>query len=187
MVNCNFNPFPALKTSRLKLRKITKKDVNEIFFLRSDARVLKYLDRDPAKSKMDSSNFIKSINDAENHGEGITWGIAIHDNPLLIGTIGFWRIQKEHYRAEIGYVLHPDWVGSGIISEAIRVVINFGFDKMMLHSIEANVNPQNIASIRLLEKHNFKREGYFKENFFYKGKFLDTSTYSLLSSEFEKL
>ncbi len=57
---------------------------------------------------------------------------------------------------------------------------------MNLHSIEANVNPGNTASIKLLEKNNFTREAYFKENYFYDGKFLDTAIYSLLATELNK-
>ncbi|MGE5859464.1 MAG: GNAT family N-acetyltransferase, partial [Ignavibacteria bacterium] len=64
--------------------------------------------------------------------------------------------------------------------------LNYGFKVMNLHSIEANVNPDNKASIRLLERNNFTREAYFKENYFYNGKFLDSAIYSLLISEFKK-
>jgi ribosomal-protein-alanine N-acetyltransferase len=65
--------------------------------------------------------------------------------------------------------------------EAVSEVIKYGFTVMRLHSIEANVNPDNKASIKLLEKNCFAREAYFKENYFYNGKFLDTVIYSLLA------
>jgi ribosomal-protein-alanine N-acetyltransferase len=54
---------------------------------------------------------------------------------------------------------------------------------MKLHSIEANVNPNNLSSIKLLERNNFIREGYFKENYFFNGKFSDSAIYSLISPE----
>ena len=101
--------------------------------------------------------------------------------PKLIGTIGFWQIDKENYRAEIGYLLHPDQQGNGLMQEAIETVLQYGFQTMKLHSVEANVNPANIASIKLLEKKKFNKEAFFKENYYYNGKFLDTSVYSLLS------
>ena len=69
------------------------------------------------------------------------------------------------------------------MQEPITVVLEYGFNVMKLHSVEALVNPNNIASIRLLEKNGFIREAYFKENYFYNGRFLDTAVYSLLTSE----
>ncbi|MDQ6787925.1 MAG: GNAT family N-acetyltransferase, partial [Acidobacteriota bacterium] len=99
----------------------------------------------------------------------------------MIGTINFWKIKKENYRAEIGYMLDADYHGRGIMNEAIRAVLRFGFGEMNLHSVEANVNPDNAASIRLLEKNGFVREAYFKENYFFGGKFLDSAIYSLLA------
>ena len=186
MLNLSFKPFPLIETERLRLRKISRKDVNEIFFLRSDKRVLHYLDKAPAKTKKDAYDFIKIVHDAEKNVDGITWGITLKNIEKIIGTIGFWRMQKEHYRAEIGYILHPDYWGKGITQEAITVVIKYGFEVMKLHSIEANVNPDNAASIRLLEKNGFVREAYFKENYYFDGKFLDSAIYSLIISDYEK-
>jgi ribosomal-protein-alanine N-acetyltransferase len=186
MLNINFNPFPLITTTRLQLKQVNKSDVNEILFLRSDNRVMKYLDRVPAKTIYDAYEFIKKINLQEKNNESITWAITIKDIDKLIGTICLWNILKEHYRAEIGYVLHPDYWGKGIMQEAFSEVINFGFRIMKLHSIEAIVNPANEASIKLLEKNNFTREAYFKENYYYDGKFLDSAVYSLLTTEHER-
>jgi ribosomal-protein-alanine N-acetyltransferase len=101
----------------------------------------------------------------------------------LIGTLCFWQIQKQHYRAEIGYMLQPSLQGKGYISEALRAVINYGFSVMELHSVEANVNPSNEKSIRLLERHGFVREAYFRENYFYDGQFLDSAVNSFVKRE----
>jgi ribosomal-protein-alanine N-acetyltransferase len=100
-----------------------------------------------------------------------------------MGTIGFWRIQKEHYRAEIGYLLHPSWQGKGIMREALKAVLDYGFQAMKLHSVEAHVNPSNASSIGLLEKCGFVREAYYRENYFYNGQFMDSAVYSLLAPE----
>ena len=113
--------------------------------------------------------------------EAITWGIFRKEGSSLLGTIGFWRIQKEHYRAEIGYLLHPTLQGQGLMQEAVKAVLQYGFETMQLHSVEANVNPANAASIKLLERSGFLREAHFKENYFYNGRFLDSLIYSLLA------
>ncbi len=186
MLIINFDPFPVINTERLLLRRISQNHINEIFFLRSDVKIMKYMDKIPAKTINDASDFIQKITEQEKNNEAITWAITIKGETKLIGTICFWKILKEHYRAEIGYQLHPEHWGKGIMQEAITEVLNYGFKIMNLHSIEANVNPGNKASIRLLEKNNFTREAYFKENYFYDEKFLDTAIYSLLASELNK-
>jgi ribosomal-protein-alanine N-acetyltransferase len=119
--------------------------------------------------------------DSLQKNEGITWGIALKNHNVLIGTIGYWKIVKEHYRAEIGYLLHPEYQGKGLMQEAMSAVIDYGFNTMQLHSLEANVNPGNADSIKLLEKNNFLREAWFRENYFYNGKFIDSFIYSLLT------
>ncbi len=99
----------------------------------------------------------------------------------LIGTIGFWRLEKEHFRAEIGYMLHPAHQRKGITKEAIRKVLDYGFTTLNLHSVEANTNVENTASQKLVESLGFVQEAHFRENYYYKGKFLDSAIYCLLS------
>lgn len=181
MLTLNFNPFPVLSTERLLLRNVEQKDVREVFFLRSDEKVLEYLDRPKARSMEEAYAWIQKISEIQNNNEGINWAITMKDAETLIGTICFWNITKEHYRAEIGYSLHPQWQGKGIMQEAMNEVITYGFQNMKLHSIEANVNPKNASSIRLLERNNFVKEAHFRENYYYNGKFLDSAIYSLLA------
>lgn len=181
MLELNFTPFPLLSTNRLHLRRITNEDAEEIFFQRSDKRMLRYLDRNPIRSIDEAKQWIKMIDNGINNDEYIAWGITLKNEPKLIGTITFWNLQKEHYRAEIGYALHPDYQGRGIMQEAIDTVLDFGFKNMKLHSVEANVNPANAASIKLLERNKFVREAYHRENYYYNGRFLDSAIYSLLS------
>jgi ribosomal-protein-alanine N-acetyltransferase len=110
------------------------------------------------------------------------WCITLLDKPeTLIGTIGHWRLMKQHYRAEVGYMLHPDHWNKGIMKEALLAVIDYGFKDMKLHSIEAHINPANASSAALLERCGFIREAYFKEDFFFKGAFIDSAIYSLLA------
>jgi ribosomal-protein-alanine N-acetyltransferase len=183
MLTLNFNPFPNLFTERLILRQINNEDAEEIFFLRSDKQVLQFLDRDPATSIDDAIQWIKMINEAISNNEYIAWAIALKNDVKLIGTISYWNIKKEHYRAEIGYALFPLFQAKGLMQEAMTVVLDYGFKIMNLHSVEANVNPDNASSIKLLERNNFFREAYHKENYYYNGKFLDSAIYSLLTTE----
>jgi len=183
MLNPQFNPFPVLYTERLMLRQIVLEDSKEIFALRSNKEAMRFLDRPMAQSERDAVALIEKIEKDLIANDGITWGICLRNDSRLIGTIGFWRILKEHYRAEIGYMLFPERHGKGLMQEAIQVSIQYAFEKLQLHSIEANVNPNNMASIKLLEKNHFAREAYFRENYYFNGKFLDSAIYSLVKSD----
>lgn len=183
MLEFNFSPFPVLTTKRLLLRELTLNDAPELFFLRSDETVLKYVGREPAKSVEEVYNFIEMIRRAVNNNESIFWAIAWADEPdKLIGSICFWQLQPENYRAEIGYNLHPDHWGKGIITEAIETVLQYGFENMNLHSIEARTHPGNTGSTRSLEKNGFVKEGQLREDFYFNGQFHDTLIYSKLKS-----
>jgi ribosomal-protein-alanine N-acetyltransferase len=127
---------------------------------------------------------INKINGLVATNEGINFGITIKNSDELIGTIGLFNFKKEHHRCEIGYLLNPAFHRQGIMNEAIKEVLRFGFEKLQLHSIEAVIDPKNIASVSILEKNNFVKEAYFKEDFYYEGKFLDSEIYSLLTSSY---
>ncbi|MGH2552749.1 MAG: GNAT family N-acetyltransferase [Chitinophagaceae bacterium] len=181
MLKPDFNPFPELITERLRLRRITMEDAPEIYFLRSDPSVLKYLGKEPATSIKEAEEFIKNINEGIENNNAIIWAIVLAEYPSkVIGTICYWRMLKEHYRAELGYVLNPEYWGKGIMKEAIRKVLEYGFATLEIHSVEARINPGNIASSAVLEATGFIREAYYKEDYFYKGKFEDTAVYSRL-------
>lgn len=180
MLQVNFSPFPVFRTKRLILRKIEHSDVNEVFFLRSDPDTIKYIDKAPAASVKDATAHIDRIEDLRIKNEAINWGISLKEDDKMIGNILIWNIKKEHYRAELGYVLHPAFHRKGIMKEALETVMAYGFNTLKLHSMEAIINPGNDASARLLETSGFVKEACFKENYFFNGKFLDTAIYSKL-------
>lgn len=181
MLTLTFSPFPQLQTERLILKRLTPEDAPSLFEMRSNPEVMKYIDRPLAKTVDDATALIQVISDLLEKNEAITWGIFLNNDACIRGTIGFWRIEKENHRAEIGYLLHPMLQGKGFMQEAIESVIDFGFETMRLHSIEANVKPENKASEKLLLRNGFVQEGYFKENYFFDGAFRDTVVYSLLA------
>jgi [ribosomal protein S5]-alanine N-acetyltransferase len=181
MLTINFSPFPILETNKLLLRKITTDDVNEILQLRSNPETMKYIPRPLAKTKENALEHISMIEDKIVNNEGINWAITLKGNPKLIGIIGHYRIKPEHYRAEIGYMLLPEVHGQGIITEAIQEVVNYGFNVMHLHSIEAIIDPENSASEKVLQKNGFVKEAHLLENEYYEGRFLDTVIYSKLN------
>jgi len=181
MLHFNFTPFPIIETERLVLRQITNDDVNEIFELRSNPETMKYIPRPLAKTTEDALEHIATIEDKIILNEGINWGITLKGNERLLGMIGFYRMQPENFRSEIGYMLLPEFHGKGIITEAVKRLITYGFNDLKLHSIEAVIDPENFASEKVLQKCNFIKEAHLKESQFYEGKFLDKVIYSLLN------
>ncbi|MFV8466573.1 GNAT family N-acetyltransferase [Flavobacterium sp. LB1P62] len=181
MLTINFNPFPNLETERLLLRRVDANDVNEIFALRSNPETMKYIPRPLVKTTEDALEHIAMIDAKIETNEGINWAITLKDDPKLIGLIGHYRIKPEHFRAEIGYMLLPEFNGKGIIPEAVKEAIRYGFEVMQLHSIEALIDPENFGSEKVLQKSGFIKEAHLKENEFYDGRFLDTVIYSILN------
>lgn len=181
-----FETFPKLESSRLKFTQITLKDAESLFLLRTDNDVMKYMDIASMNSVSDSKNLITSTEESFMLENGIYWGVIEKSTNKFIGYFAFWRLDKEHCRGEIGYALHPDSWGQGYMNETISTLVKFGFKKLNLHSIEANVNPKNLNSIKLLEKVGFKKEAYFRENYLFNKKFIDSIIFSLLESDLAK-
>ncbi|MDD2674730.1 MAG: GNAT family N-acetyltransferase [Flavobacterium sp.] len=181
MLTINFSPFPNLETERLLLRRVDANDINEIFALRSNPETMKYIPRPLVKTDEDALEHIAMIDSKIDSNEGINWAITLKDNPKLIGVIGHYRIKPENYRAELGYMLLPEYHGKGIVSEAVKEVVKYGFQMMKLNSLEAIIDPENHASAKVLEKNGFVKEAHLKEYEFYEGRFLDTVIYSILN------
>ena len=149
----DFILFPKLKTDRLVLRELNFNDIQAIFELRSSKEINKLITRETPKNIKDAENFIKVCHSEFKKENRIFW--AMEFNNKLIGTIVFHRISIDNNYAEIGYELNPKYQQKGFMSEAMKNVLEFGIDKMKLKTIEAFTHKNNIASIALLEKHNF--------------------------------
>jgi ribosomal-protein-alanine N-acetyltransferase len=182
MLEVNFDPFPIIETERLLLRRMTMDDAHDFFSLRSNVNAMKHICKPLQTSIEEAREKISQIDEMIDSNSGIGWGIMFKDQTTIIGNLSFHKIEKTHYRAEIGYILHPDYWRQGIVNEAVKAIIDFGFNELKFHSIEAHIDPTNIGSEKILKKNNFINEAYFKENYFYNGQFLDTAVYSLVNS-----
>ncbi|MFZ1320878.1 MAG: GNAT family N-acetyltransferase [Ignavibacteria bacterium] len=177
-----FNEFPDIETNNLILREFNPEDTSVLFQNYSDKDVMKYFGRELFNDISEAETKIENTNMDFKNKIGIRWAVCHKsDDKQMLGSCGFWRILKDHLRAEIGYELSKDFWGKGIMTEALQAIIEFGFFKMNLHTIEANIDPDNIGSVKILEKLGFVREGYFKDSYLFKGKFTDTASYSLIN------
>ncbi|MBL7739983.1 MAG: GNAT family N-acetyltransferase [Chitinophagaceae bacterium] len=146
------------------MRQLTAEDEPAIFTLRSNEAVNKYLDRIKARSLEDARRFINKVNNSIRNNEAIFWGICPATETTIIGTACLWNIDIQNEKAEIGYELLPAWQGKGLMQEALSVIIDFGFAYMHLRAIVAMADQQNERSVKLLEKHGFKREANKKSS-----------------------
>ncbi|MEO3403184.1 GNAT family N-acetyltransferase [Mucilaginibacter sp. CAU 1740] len=181
MLYPDFAPFPVLTTERLVLRRFTHDDAADLFEMRSNEEVMQYIARPICKTIDDAIALIDVIDKLLAGNDGITWCICLKNSDKYIGSIGFWRIEKENHRAEIGYLLNPAYQGQGLMQEAVEAAIRYAFEVIGLHSIQANVQSENTASVNLLLKNKFIQEAHFKQDHWHKGRFADTLIFSLLT------
>ena len=181
-----FDIFPELESERLIFRAFDISDAPDIYMIRSNAEVMEYMDSDWHNSPTDSENFISENIESYKNKEKLFWAIIEKSSNQFIGDFSYWRINRKDSRAEIGYTLKPEFWGKAYMKEAMRELITYGFKKLKLHSIEANVNPKNENSKKVLKYLGFKKEAYFRENYFYNGVFLDSEIYCLLESDFDE-
>lgn len=154
----NFNPFPELHTERLLLRKIQISDASSILFLRSDETVNQYIQRkesDKTKTLDDAINFINKIDNGLAHNSFISWGICLKNQHNIIGSICLWNFSADRKEAELGYDLSPSFQRQGIMTEAMKKVVEYGFQELELAKIEAYTHKENDGSKRLLQKNQF--------------------------------
>ncbi|MEO6695671.1 MAG: GNAT family N-acetyltransferase [Ignavibacteria bacterium] len=157
MLRLNFTPFPELSTERLLLRQLIHDDEIEMMKLRSDDSVNKFIIRPKTISREEVKKHIEKLNKGISNDELIFWAITFKNLNKLIGTICLFNIDKEKSIGEIGFELFPENQGIGLMNEALKKVLEYGLNVMKIKSFEGFANINNVRSIKLMEKYNFKR------------------------------
>jgi len=178
--------FPDLSTERLILRELLVGDAQGLFEIRSNENVMRWVDRPLPKTIEDALVTIRQSNEMIANGTGINWAMCLKETGKLIGFIGFYRLDDANDKSEIGYMILPDFWRKGYTAEAMKVLIPFGFQQLNLHRIEADINPENEASIQLALKMGFIKEAFLRQNFKYNGRYIDTLICGLLKSDWEE-
>lgn len=155
MTNLNFTTFPILTTERLTLRQLSVDDKQDIFTLRTDPEINKYLDRQPCKTTEDALNFINKVNDNIEKNIALYWAITLTDPKTFAGTICLFDFSTEKNSCEFGYELLTKFQGQGIMKEAVQAVIDYVFQTLRLKNILAFTHCDNLNSTKLLMKFNF--------------------------------
>jgi len=158
-----FRNLPVLKTKRLILRKITLKDIDAIYDYACSRQTTKYMIWKPHKSKSETKNFIIDTLQRYKNGQPASWGIVCLKCNKLIGMAGFTEYSAIHKTGGIGYVLLPECWNKGYMTEAVKEIIKFGFNRLGLNRVEATCDVKNKGSARVMEKSGMKFEGTMRK------------------------
>lgn len=183
-IESGYLDLPVLETTRLLLRKITREDMDDIFKYGSNEAVAKYVTWETHRSISDTKRYVEFVLNCYENKKIAPWGIEHKESGKLIGTIDFVSWKPNHHNAEIGYVLSEAYWGRGIVTEAAKEVIAFGFHNMNLTRIQARCLIENIGSQRVMEKVGMSFEGILRKGIFVKGIHRDLKVFSILKEEF---
>jgi ribosomal-protein-alanine N-acetyltransferase len=173
--------FPQLNTDRLLLRELTSVDTQTLFTIHSDADNMKWFGSNPIKTLEEAEGLIQLFSKwRESPNPGTRWGIVRHADGMLVGTCGLFKWNREWKRSTVGYELAPSAQGHGYMREALTSVLAYGFNEMQLNRIDASVHPENIASVKLLNKLGFMQEGLTREAGYWGERYHDMLEFGLL-------
>ncbi|MGB9598671.1 MAG: GNAT family N-acetyltransferase [Minisyncoccales bacterium] len=162
-------------------------DARDIYFNIQDKEIAKNTLRIPWPYRLkDAKDFIKKSQNSLKKRKDFVFGIELRDKKRVIGVISLENIDFEHKHGELGYWLGKKYRGKGIMTEAGKLVLNFAFEKLKLHRVDAGVFSDNIASQKVLKKLGFKKEGIRRHWRFKFGRWKDDVMYSILENEFYK-
>lgn len=175
--------FQALATDRLELVHIEKHHAASFFDIMSRHDVTKYYGMSNLTEMAEAEKIIKSFRQTFESGRGIRWGIIVKETGAFIGTVGLNNLNLKSKKAEIGFELHPSYWNKGYVSEAVKEVLAYCFGQLGLFRLGAVTFPENGASIALLQKLGFEKEGMLRGYLYQDDCSHDAFIFSLLADE----
>lgn len=177
--------LPALEGTRVRLRPVGDGDLPDLLAVFGDAETLRYWSHGPLSDLASARTYFEGIEAGLRNRALFQWAVTVPGEDRLVGTVTLTGWDPVHRRVEIGFILHPSRWGQGLASDAVRTALRFGFDEMNLHRVEADVDPRNAASLRLLDQVGFREEGRLRERWFTFGSWKDSVMLGLLAADFE--
>lgn len=178
-----FSHLPTIETDRLVLRPLRMRDAADLYAYARDPEVSRHVLWEAHKSMRESRQFLRAAIRQYRKGLPGSFAITWKSSGRMIGTIGFMWVNVDHKSAEVGYSLNRDYWNQGIMTEALRAVIQFGFDELHLNRIEAQHEIDNPASGRVMQHAGMQYEGRLRQRLMNKGKYVDVALYAILQSD----
>lgn len=175
--------LPVREGARVRLRVLRDEDVPALFEIFGNAEAMRYWGSPPLRDLTGARQLLDDIRRHFDERTLFQWGVARRDDDAVLGTCTIFHIDEDHRRGEIGFALGRAHWGQGYATEAVAMLIRFAFADLDLHRLEADPDPRNAASIAVLERQGFKREGLLRERYFHDGEPQDAAYYGLLRRE----
>lgn len=180
-LNIHLHTFPILETERLILRQLAATDAQDSFLFLSDEENIRYYDPAPMTQLEQAEKSIERHRRRFAQYEALRWGITLKGENRVIGNGGYsW--DADNRLAVLSYILAKHYWNKGIMTEALTAMIQFGFEHIHLHRIEAQVASPNLASARLLEKLGFQEEGCLRDRQYANNQFVDERIFALINT-----
>jgi RimJ/RimL family protein N-acetyltransferase len=178
-----------LITPRLFLRSFELQDAFAFSAYRSDPEVARYQGWDAPYSLEQASQFVLKMQNSQpgTPGDWYQLAIELRDSHIMIGDVAFYLLKEDPRQAEIAFTLARSYHGQGFATEAVIRLLEYLFTHYLLHRIRANCDAENTASSRLMERAGMRREGYFIENLWFKGRWSSEYWYAILRNEWQDL
>ena len=175
--------LPTLAAERIALRMLRPDDADDVYAVFSDPRVMRYWSSPPMTDPDQAAGYIEQIHAWFERRGGMQWGIVERDGDRVIGTTTLCAFSLEHRRCDLGYALGADHWHRGLAREALGLVVTFAFETLGFDRVEADIDPRNAPSIRLIERMGFQREGLLRSRWCIGGEMQDSALYGLLRSD----
>ena len=175
--------LPRLQGAKVQLRALRDDDAPAVFAIFGDPEVMKFWSSPPMADVAAAAALVAELQTFFDRRHLFQWGITRHDGGEVLGTCTLHNLELEHRRAEVGFALRRDVWGQGLAADALSTLIRFSFAELDLHRLEADADPQNERSLRLLERQGFRREGYLRERWHHLGEVQDAVFLGLLRPE----
>ena len=178
-------PEYPLRTERLIVRAYTDQDFDFLHDLYSRPDVVRYLYDEVHDRERSRRMLARKMANAALRAEGdhLTPLLVRADTGEPVGDAMLAWTSEEHGGGEIGYIIHPDHAGNGYATEAGRLMLRLGFERLKLHRIVGRLDGRNGGSARVLERLGMRREAHFVANEFVKGEWADEVVYAMLAEE----
>ena len=182
------NPYgmfsmPDIETERLLLRRMTMKDAQDVFEYSRDPEVARHVLWTAQKHISEAKDYLRYMMKRYRDDLPSSWGIIDKASGRLVGTIGYMAYSEENASVEVGYSLARRLWGKGMMTEALRAVIDYTFEAMDINRIEAQHEIENPSSGRVMEKCGMMKEGILRKRLYNKGEFKDVALYSILRQD----
>lgn len=177
-----FNPI-QLNSDRIVLRWLSESDLSALFDIFSNPEVMRYWSSPPFTDIAEARQMLKDIQENYQIGGALQLGIERRKDQVLIGTCTLHNFNLRSRRAEVGYALGRPYWRQGYMLDALRVMIGYAFENLGLNRLEADIDPRNAASEKLLVRLGFVKEGYLRQRWIVNGEVSDSVFYGLLRSD----